>query len=74
MRCGVTRKVGFRTQNGALNRAAEIMQEDESGESNRRKQPMGWRAYHCIYCNGWHLTSKVLQFRPRKDTSSQIFR
>ena len=73
MRCGVTRKVGFKTHAGALNRAAKIMQQENSGESNRRVTPEQWRAYKCEFCGLYHLTGKVLNFIPRDDMDKERY-
>lgn len=64
LRCGVTKKVCFRTEQGAINRGAEIVDE----ETNRRFTPQSFRAYHCLFCGGYHLTGKVLNYveRPRR--------
>lgn len=73
MKCGVTRKIGFRTHAGALNRAAEIMQQTEDGESNRRVTPGQWRAYLCEFCGMYHLTGKILKFVPQDDTDKERY-
>lgn len=56
MKCGVTGKIMFKKQTGALQRAKEILEEN----SNRRYHPNTFRVYHCIYCDSYHLTTKPL--------------
>lgn len=59
MKCGVTRKIIFKTHQGALIRAGEIVCED----SNRRSTPIAFRAYKCDFCGGYHITGKHFQTR-----------
>lgn len=64
MKCGPTGKIGFRTERGALNRAAEIIEEANSGESNRRVTHRNWRTYKCEFCGLYHLTGKMADGAP----------
>lgn len=50
-RCGVTRKVIFRSERSALDRGGEIL---EAGARGARH----FRAYACQYCGGYHISSK----------------
>lgn len=53
--CGATRKRRFGTQAGADSFVQDL---------GRRVNALdGLRSYFCLYCGGWHLTSKPL--RPR---------
>ena len=54
MKCGVTNKVIFKTEAGALNRGMEISGED----SNRKFTPGRFRSYKCEYCGYFHLSGK----------------
>lgn len=45
--CG--RKIRYRTESKARSRAAECQYHGAKG----------LRVYHCPYCDGWHLTSRV---------------
>jgi hypothetical protein len=47
-KCGMTGKRRFNSQSHAINRACVIIRQPTS--------PRQWRAYHCDFCNGWHLT------------------
>ena len=59
MKCGVTKKIVFKTHEGALIRGGEILCEN----SNRRSTPQQFRAYKCEYCGGYHITGKQLSRR-----------
>lgn len=48
--CGQTRKFRFKSHAHAMQRAGELMDSAE-WKSNTA------RAYHCMFCNGYHLTS-----------------
>jgi hypothetical protein len=50
-RCGRTGKRGYRSHNAAMLAACDVMSRPQC---NTRL----FRAYYCIYCNLWHLTSK----------------
>jgi len=63
----------FKTHAGALNRAAEIMEKTESGESNRRITPDQWRAYKCEFCGLYHLTGKILKFVPQENAAEDRY-
>jgi len=54
MRCGVTKKVIFKSEEHAKFRAKEITTKD----SNRRFTPTKFRTYRCEYCGQYHLTAK----------------
>jgi predicted RNase H-like nuclease len=62
-RCGATRKVIFKTERGALNRAVEIFNED----TNRKATTDQFRAYVCEYCGKYHLTTKGLRNSPNTE-------
>ena len=51
-RCGVTGKVIFRTEGAAKKRIKEILNEN----TNRANDYL--RAFPCVRCGYWHLTSK----------------
>lgn len=55
MICGPTKKRGFKTEKGAINRIQEIF--DGQGIENKHT-PNSLRAYKCEYCGNYHLTSK----------------
>lgn len=55
-RCGMTGKVMFKKEKGAMNRAEEIIQ----NKGNRRYTPNQFRVYKCEFCNAFHLTGKPL--------------
>lgn len=56
MKCGVTKKVMFKSYGHATNKIGEIL--DNKDNSNRKFTPNMWRAYSCEYCGGWHITTK----------------
>jgi hypothetical protein len=58
-RCGATGKVIFRTEGSAKKRIKEIL----TAETNRCHDYM--RAFPCIRCGYWHLTSAPNQFKPQ---------
>lgn len=51
-RCGRTLKVRFASPAHASEAAVNIMAKPDCNAP-------GFRTYHCDFCNGWHLTSKV---------------
>ena len=51
--CGVSRKRIFKSNEAALQFAGELPADDG------RPKPI--RAYRCLYCGGWHLTSQPCQ-------------
>ena len=61
-RCGATGKAIFRTEGAAKMRIKEIL----NGETNRCNGYL--RAFPCIRCGYWHLTSKPNEFRPKETT------
>jgi hypothetical protein len=56
MKCGVTKKVIFKSYNSAIVRITQIL----SDESNKDYTPRQFRAYKCEYCGKYHLTSKEI--------------
>lgn len=54
MKCGVTKKVMFKTEKGAIIRGVEILEES----TNRKVTPSKFRAYRCEFCGEFHLTGK----------------
>lgn len=53
-RCGPTRKLRYRSP-GAAENALESTRLARVQDHNARRRER--RAYHCQFCNGWHLTS-----------------
>ena len=51
MNCGPTRKRMFKTHEGAMRRAQELLLDPENVTRMLR-------AYQCPYCGAWHLTHK----------------
>lgn len=45
----------FKSHDAAVLRAGEILASEKSPVEE-------WRAYKCIYCGGWHLTSQRQTF------------
>jgi hypothetical protein len=54
-RCGPSGKLRYRTRNAALLALAATIAARLLPHGTRRRER---RVYHCILCNGWHLTSK----------------
>jgi len=50
VKCGATGKIMFKTHEAALERAAEIMGQDQTASLKR--------AYKCQYCGKYHITSQ----------------
>jgi hypothetical protein len=59
MKCGVTKKIMFKTHEKALIRGGEILIED----TNRDYTPEYFTAYCCEFCGFYHLTGK---YYPKK--------
>lgn len=53
-RCGPTRKLRYRSPGAAHNALESTRLARVEGHNVRRRE---LRAYHCLLCNGWHLTS-----------------
>lgn len=53
-RCGVTRKIRFKSYGHAKWRAKEILNNEGRSLEN---QANGFRIYECIRCGGWHLST-----------------
>ena len=53
-RCGATRKIMFKSHEAAVLRAGEILDQPDANAKQ-------FRAFRCVYCDGWHLTSKDLR-------------
>ena len=64
-RCGATGKVIFRTEGAAKKRIKEILTE----ETNRCHDYM--RAFQCLRCGFWHLTSATYQYKPKETYANQ---
>lgn len=59
-RCGATGKAIFRTEGAAKKRIEEIL----SQETNRCNGYL--RAFPCIRCGYWHLTSKIDEYATKQ--------
>jgi hypothetical protein len=53
--CGPTGKVRYRSEGAADVKLEELRVKVSAGLDHRRHEA---RAYHCIKCNGWHLSSQ----------------
>ena len=53
MRCGVTKKIAFKSHEAALMRGGEIL----TNESKRKYTPNAFRAYKCQFCGFFHLSA-----------------
>jgi hypothetical protein len=58
-RCGVSGKMRYHSRNAAMVVCAQIRPIRESEEAEQYEH----RAYECVSCGGWHLTSKALVIR-----------
>ncbi|MDE2097579.1 MAG: hypothetical protein KGL39_10060 [Patescibacteria group bacterium] len=61
-RCGKTGKAMFRTHNAAMLRASEIMENDDCNATQ-------FRAYRCLFCGSYHLTSQEFVTNRNSETN-----
>ena len=65
-KCGATGKVIFRTEAAAKKRIKEILSEDFNRCNNYL------RAFPCIRCGYWHLTSAISNYIPKETVCNSI--